>query len=1674
MEALGVVSSIIAVLQLTTAVVNYLASVKSSSKDQKQCATEATNLLVLLTRLKFRVEEASSSDPWFISVRALDVDNGPLSQYKAATERLVSHITHKGKAGKIGAALSWPLNKAEVADILASIERLKSFISLALELDHFKLSEAIKDETRLIPNVAQNVDVIRRNQDEQQIKEIANWLSSVDFSQQQHNFVAQRREGTGEWFLKSPEFVNWLEGSTATLFCPGRAGAGKTIISSLVIQHLQDFMDPRRHGLAFLFCDYNSQEKQRALDLLLAVLKQLVVGLSTTPEALKALYEKHEKGKSRPHSLEELTKAIEVVAGCYNTVYIVIDALDECSDINRDDLISHLKLLQGLNIKFMATSRRIGTIEEEFEAFENSAILEIVADAEDIKRFVHGELPRLARCVSRDEDLKSLVTSTITEAADGMFILARLQFELLVGEPTARKIKSTLQALPKGSKQLFKAYEKTMTRLENQSPGHTHLARTVLAWIVNAKRPLTVKELQHALATEIGDPDLDQDNVTDMSYILSACVGLIIVETESQVVRLVHYTAYEYLNENWASSISDSQRNMAEICISYLLFETFSSGAYLDDTRYHERLENYTFCDYAAQNWGYHAYAASIQKEEIVMTFLNSQTKVPAAAEMMLVLADYSYSYQSSYVPRNVTGVHLAAHFGLKDTMIALRAAGHYLHPLDSKERTPLFYAVSNGQEEAVRWLLDVTDSDLRPTKARDLYGQTLLCCAAEHGQYLIVKLLLERDDVDVNHLDNEHSTPLSLAARKGHIDVVKLLLSTEGVRPDSGKPPPLSVAARLGRLEIVRLLLQDGRSDIDSRVSYGQTPLVNAAEFGHIEIVKLLLSTPGVEIGSRNEQGDTALARAAKSNQYSIVKLLLTVEGIDPNSKNNEGMTPLSWATADGYLEVVRLLLSDGRVEADIRCTNGRNLLSLASRGQNVEVVRLLLSDPRVGPDSRDSNGRTPLSHAASDLSIEVVRVLLSDHRIDPDSRDSNGRTPLSHAAFDPSIEAVRVLLSDHRIDPDSRDSNGRTPLSHASSGPSTEVFRSCLSHLRLNLESKDAIGRTPLSYAAANRWNVKDFQLLLSDTRTNPNCEDSQGRTPLSHAVERENVSAIKLLLADDRVDPDFRDRSGRSPLLHVAHSRRFFKSSSVELIHLLLTNDRIDPNSQDERGRSIISYAAEANSHDDQCDFKSLLMEKRFNLNLRDARGWTPFHYAAEAENVGTMRLLLSEDDFDIHLEDLNNRSLLSWFSERFYYKMTKEVSEDDDMTYNLKRDREWYPYNDGRRGGALHHYENPQGFLSIVQIIIDKCDNGGAFQAQRRKSSQVNDVENWYAVVVRLLCACNKAPGKLEDSCERIKRVLMDEIVELDFKDASGRNLLWWAARLGDETITRLLLTKGVDVESKDVLGRTPLLSSAMHGHAEVVELLLAAKGIDISAHDSNGFTALSLASWYGHAALVKFLLGQKDLDLISDKSESDLNPMILAVRGGHEAVVRLFLEDSHFNAFSRDSTSWTPLFYAAKNGHDNIVNLLIDKGADPNLEDKNSFTPLFVAAAEGHAEVVRTLLAQDAVDPNPMLLEKAQTALHFAAARGDDKVAGVLLGAKGIKEDPVDGFGQTPLWLAASEGHEGVVKLLLATKNVNVKAVSKTGLTPLSAASENRRPGVVKMLLGYKESGLAIR
>ena len=135
MDPLSITASIVAVLQLTHAVIGYLIDVKDAPRDRAQCALEASNLYNLLVTLRLRLEE-SSDELWYAEVRALDVENGPLDQYKRALEQLQKKITSGSGIKKIGNTLWWKFSKEEVTNILSRMERLKKLVQIALEMDH--------------------------------------------------------------------------------------------------------------------------------------------------------------------------------------------------------------------------------------------------------------------------------------------------------------------------------------------------------------------------------------------------------------------------------------------------------------------------------------------------------------------------------------------------------------------------------------------------------------------------------------------------------------------------------------------------------------------------------------------------------------------------------------------------------------------------------------------------------------------------------------------------------------------------------------------------------------------------------------------------------------------------------------------------------------------------------------------------------------------------------------------------------------------------------------------------------------------------------------------------------------------------------------------------------------------------------------------------------------------------------------------------------------------------------------------------------------------------------------------------------------------------------------------------------------------------------------------------
>ncbi|KAJ5622285.1 hypothetical protein N7528_005517 [Penicillium herquei] len=602
----------------------------------------------------------------------------------------------------------------------------------------------------VIREIETNVNKLRTHIENEEDLKIIEWITPIDFGPQQSDFLARRQPGTGQWLLDSTKFQTWKATRSQTIFCPGMPGAGKTIISSIVINNLDHaFQSDPTIGIAYIYCNFRQQGDQKINDLLASLLKQLTRKCQHFPDSVQALYKRHRSGATRPSTLE-LSNALQTIAGTFSRIFIIVDALDECQTSSRLQFLPELFHLQarcGANI--MATSRVTPEITAQFK---DSFLLEIRATDEDVRMYLDGHMSQLRPFVRDNSQLKEEIKNAISEAVDGMFLLAQIYLSFLEDKLTTNDIRTSLATLQKQDRTsseeqkteiLGHAYDRIMERIEQQQSGLKKLALKVLSWITCATRPLSTYGLRDAVAIQHGASRFDDGDMPDVEDMVSVCLGLVTIDEQSNIVRLVHYTTQEYFaraRENW---LLNAHTEITISCVTCLSFEIFEIGPNLIRTM-NEGYVGFIFHGvyvYAASNWGYHAKYSGIENSQLILDFLHCPSKTFACDQAVKDRGPWNRKVPASESQIMTTGLHLAAHFGLERLAMKM---------LDENV------------------FVDSPDHD----------GQTTLSRAAQNGHDGVVKLLLQRRAF-VNAKDKYNRTPLSLAARNGHDMVLKLLLET-------------------------------------------------------------------------------------------------------------------------------------------------------------------------------------------------------------------------------------------------------------------------------------------------------------------------------------------------------------------------------------------------------------------------------------------------------------------------------------------------------------------------------------------------------------------------------------------------------------------------------------------------------------------------------------------------------------------------------------------------------------------------------------------------------------------------------------------------------------------------------------------------------------------------------
>jgi Cdc6-like AAA superfamily ATPase len=220
------------------------------------------------------------------------------------------------------------------------------------------------------------------------------------------------------------EYRTWLDTPGQILFCQGIPGAGKTFLTSVVIDHLTTrFGDDSSIGLAYIYCNFQRHDQQTPDQLFACILKQLAEALPSLPDAVQSLHGAHQNGRTSP-SLQEILITLNAVIGEFSRVFIVIDALDVYGEVksSRETLLIELALFQqqhGINLLVTSRFEPIITLEIEYN-FINVVHLVLQASDDDILSYIEANLSHLPGPIQENRALRDFAKIVISEAADGM------------------------------------------------------------------------------------------------------------------------------------------------------------------------------------------------------------------------------------------------------------------------------------------------------------------------------------------------------------------------------------------------------------------------------------------------------------------------------------------------------------------------------------------------------------------------------------------------------------------------------------------------------------------------------------------------------------------------------------------------------------------------------------------------------------------------------------------------------------------------------------------------------------------------------------------------------------------------------------------------------------------------------------------------------------------------------------------------------------------------------------------------------------------------------------------------------------------------------------------------------------------------------------------------------
>ena len=412
-----------------------------------------------------------------------------------------------GKFKKLFHKLAWPLKKGEVDKALNNLEGFATAVHRAVAVGAFRIAretdstaKQILSSTMSAQDQQRKRDQARKDEEEMRVagetrEKILDWLAHPDPSKI-HNTVSRFRNSdkTGRWFLDGATFRAFKETPRSLLWLHGDSGSGKSVICSAIIDDLQAIqVQGQRISLAYWYFSVNDAERNSLQNLLRAMLTQFTPNFAAS-QTLVSLWEAKKRGRESPQdldlirALEEIFREIVITEG-FAVFFIVVDALDECSEADRAKVLGMFKQvlsLDGIDVRLLVTSRSAtGVVQQGWhEAVQISDVVIPRQSAdEDILIHINDRLQNDEELKKWPSNLHNDIREALMKNAAGMFRWADCQLQAIRRCRKPSEVKKALCSLPKDLKE---SYARELGNIEDDA---VEDVGRLLTWLIYSQYP---------------------------------------------------------------------------------------------------------------------------------------------------------------------------------------------------------------------------------------------------------------------------------------------------------------------------------------------------------------------------------------------------------------------------------------------------------------------------------------------------------------------------------------------------------------------------------------------------------------------------------------------------------------------------------------------------------------------------------------------------------------------------------------------------------------------------------------------------------------------------------------------------------------------------------------------------------------------------------------------------------------------------------------------------------------------------------------------------------------------------------------------------------------------------------------------------------------------------------